>query len=118
VWTTRGGGHLLLTAGLAVSHALEVPAPLAAAHGALPALARTLSQHHGRCGVRVNVVAFGDLSGGHGSALPDAAARRADLERHAATRSRSTADEAARFVAWAAFAPHLSGAVSSLHGGL
>lgn len=117
-WTAAGGGALVLVAGLAVSHGVDVPWPVAAAHGALPALARTLSHQHGRAGVQVSVLAVSDLSGGAASALPGAAARRASVERHAGTGRRPTAAQAAAMVAWLVRHPSTTGSVVALHGAL
>lgn len=117
-WAVAGGGVVVATAGLAVSHGVDVPWPFAAAHGALPALARTLTHQHGRQGVRFCVLAASDLSGGHAERLPGTAARRAALERHAGTGRRPDAEQAARLVTWLLDHPATAGSVVSLHGAL
>lgn len=113
----RGAGSVVFAAGLVADRLVPAPAHYAASQAALLGLARSIAKEHGKQGVRANLVAISDLSGGlQASADP---ALIANYLEHAALGRRGTADEAARAIVWLALhGSYASGSVLPVTGGL
>lgn len=112
-----GPANVVFVGALAASQALPLPAPFAAAQGALGPLAMALAKELGPRGVRVNLVTGGLVGAGMSEGFDPL--RVEDFRRFSALRRLGTADEIAAPVLWLALEnTYVSGKVLSANGGI
>jgi 3-oxoacyl-[acyl-carrier protein] reductase len=113
----QGPGNIVFVGALHAAQSLPLPAPFAAAQGALGPLAMALAKELGPKDLRVNLVTGGLTNAGISRALDPA--RVADYQRFSALRRLGTPEEIAEPILWLALKnTYVSGKVFPANGGI